>query len=105
MLLLEAGGDETEVSDVPSLAGFLQLTDLDWQYKTKPHPKRAYCAAMNGDSCNWPRGKVLGGSSVLNAVSKFVEVHMLCDAMMLMNSGVFRICLSTLDDLCARKQA
>jgi choline dehydrogenase-like flavoprotein len=56
------------VSDVPSLAGFLQLTDLDWKYKTKPHPKRAYCAAMKGDSCNWPRGKVLGGSSVLNAM-------------------------------------
>lgn len=68
VLLLEAGGDETEASDVPALAGYLQLTDLDWQYQTAPPDNRAYCQAMNGDRCNWPRGKVLGGSSVLNAM-------------------------------------
>lgn len=68
ILLLEAGGDETEVSDVPSLAGFLQLTDLDWKYKTKRRADRAYCTAMIKEECNWPRGKVLGGSSVLNAM-------------------------------------
>lgn len=56
------------MSDVPALAGFLQLTDLDWKYKTKPRADRAYCAAMKNDQCNWPRGKVLGGSSVLNAM-------------------------------------
>ncbi|XP_034230950.1 glucose dehydrogenase [FAD, quinone] [Thrips palmi] len=69
VLLLEAGGDETEISDVPSLAGYLQLSDMDWQYKTSPPGgDAAYCLAMNGDRCNWPRGKVLGGSSVLNAM-------------------------------------
>lgn len=68
VLLLEAGGDETEISDIPSLAGYLQLTNLDWQYQTTPPANRAYCQAMNGDRCNWPRGKVLGGSSVLNAM-------------------------------------
>lgn len=36
MLLLEAGGDETEISDVPLMAGYLQLSKLDWQYKTEP---------------------------------------------------------------------
>lgn len=36
MLLLEAGGDETEISDVPLMAGFLQLSKLDWKYKTEP---------------------------------------------------------------------
>lgn len=36
VLLLEAGGDETEISDVPLLAGYLQLSQLDWQYKTEP---------------------------------------------------------------------
>jgi len=69
VLLLEAGGDETEISDVPSLAGYLQLTNLDWQYRTSPPPPDSpYCLAMNGDRCFWPRGKVLGGSSVLNAM-------------------------------------
>jgi len=41
ILLLEAGGDEPEISDVPLFAGYLQLSQLDWQYKTEPH----------GDSC------------------------------------------------------
>lgn len=69
VLLLEAGGDETEISDIPSLAGYLQLTELDWQYKTAPSSREnAYCLGMIGDRCNWPRGKVLGGSSVLNAM-------------------------------------
>lgn len=71
VLLLEAGGDETEISDVPSLAGYLQLTNLDWQYRTMPPPRpqnTTFCLAMNGDRCFWPRGKVLGGSSVLNAM-------------------------------------
>lgn len=51
-----------------ALAGYLQLSDLDWQYQTAPPPNAAYCQAMVGDRCNWPRGKVMGGSSVLNAM-------------------------------------
>lgn len=64
VLLLEAGGDETEISDVPLMAGYLQLSKLDWKYKTEPSGKA--CLGMNGGRCNWPRGKVIGGSSVLN---------------------------------------
>ncbi|XP_014475855.1 PREDICTED: uncharacterized protein LOC106745092 [Dinoponera quadriceps] len=64
VLLLEAGGDETEISDVPLLAGYLQLSQLDWQYKTEP--QIGACLAMENGQCNWPRGKVIGGSSVLN---------------------------------------
>lgn len=36
ILLLEAGGDETDISDVPVLAAYLQLSGLDWSYKTEP---------------------------------------------------------------------
>ncbi|XP_063219272.1 glucose dehydrogenase [FAD, quinone]-like [Bacillus rossius redtenbacheri] len=68
VLLLEAGGDETEISDVPTLAAYMQLSDMDWKFKTEPPKDSHYCLAMIGDSCNWPRGKVLGGSSVLNAM-------------------------------------
>lgn len=39
VLLLEAGGDETEISDVPLMAGYLQLSKLDWQYKSEPSGK------------------------------------------------------------------
>ncbi|CAH1107808.1 unnamed protein product [Psylliodes chrysocephalus] len=64
VLLLEAGGDETEISDVPVLAAYLQLSALDWKYKSEPQGQA--CLAMNNGRCNWPRGKVIGGSSVLN---------------------------------------
>lgn len=68
VLLLEAGGDETEISDMPALASYLQLSDLDWKFQTLPPTESQYCLAMLGDRCNWPRGKVLGGSSVINAM-------------------------------------
>nr|XP_023022825.1 glucose dehydrogenase [FAD, quinone]-like [Leptinotarsa decemlineata] len=64
VLLLEAGPDENEISDVPSLAAYLQLSKLDWTYKTEYTGKA--CLGMKNGRCNWPRGKVLGGSSVLN---------------------------------------
>ncbi|XP_023338867.1 glucose dehydrogenase [FAD, quinone], partial [Eurytemora carolleeae] len=65
VLLLEAGGDESEISDVPVLAAYLQLGRMDWKYKTEPQPGVA-CLGHTNQRCNWPRGKVLGGSSVLN---------------------------------------
>ncbi len=65
VLLLEAGGLETEISDVPALAAYLQLGSMDWKYKTEPQPGRA-CLGLTNQRCNWPRGKVIGGSSVLN---------------------------------------
>jgi len=65
VLLLEAGPDETIASDIPGLSKYLQKTNLDWQYQTEPQPGEN-CLAMQGGRCNWPRGKVLGGSSVLN---------------------------------------
>ncbi|PSN57094.1 hypothetical protein C0J52_01323 [Blattella germanica] len=66
VLLLEAGGDETVLSDVPLFFPALQLSPLDWQFKTEP--SGTFCRAMKDGRCNWPRGKVLGGSSVLNAM-------------------------------------
>ncbi|KAI4501932.1 hypothetical protein M0802_002614 [Mischocyttarus mexicanus] len=68
VLLIEAGENENILSDIPILSGFNQLTELDWKYKTTPSTTSAYCLAMVEGRCNWPRGKVLGGSSVLNAM-------------------------------------
>lgn len=34
VLLLEAGGDETIISDIPGAVQYLQRTNIDWQYRT-----------------------------------------------------------------------
>ena len=36
VLVLEAGGDETLISDIPGMALNLPLTNIDWQYETVP---------------------------------------------------------------------
>ncbi|XP_041971828.1 glucose dehydrogenase [FAD, quinone]-like [Aricia agestis] len=64
VLLLEAGTNENFLMDIPILANYLQVTPANWKYKTKPSDK--YCAGFENKQCNWPRGKVIGGSSVLN---------------------------------------
>ncbi|CAK1590444.1 unnamed protein product [Parnassius mnemosyne] len=64
VLLVEAGNNENFVMDIPLLANYLQFTSANWGYKTKPSSK--YCAGFENQQCNWPRGKVVGGSSVLN---------------------------------------
>ena len=48
VLLLEAGGQETELSDIPVQANDLQLGPLDWKYKTEPQPGRACIGHQNG---------------------------------------------------------
>ncbi|XP_034254592.1 glucose dehydrogenase [FAD, quinone]-like [Thrips palmi] len=64
VLLLEAGGDEAIFTDIPLLASYVANTNYNWGYHAQPSPD--YCRAMKGQACNWPRGKVLGGTSVLN---------------------------------------
>ncbi|XP_060859346.1 glucose dehydrogenase [FAD, quinone]-like [Metopolophium dirhodum] len=64
VLLIEAGGHETILSGVPLLTVHQQLSDTDWQYITESQDTA--CLAMNEKRCRWSRGKVLGGSSVLN---------------------------------------
>lgn len=39
-------------------------SDLDWKYRTEKDEK--YCQGMINQTCFWPRGKVLGGSSSIN---------------------------------------
>lgn len=50
--------------DLPIVANYLQFTDSNWKYKTMPSNR--YCMGMDNAQCNYPRGKVMGGSSVLN---------------------------------------
>lgn len=66
ILLIEAGPDENYISELPLFFPALQKSVLDWEYETVPSD--SYCLAMDNGRCSWPRGKVLGGSSVLNAM-------------------------------------
>ena len=64
VLLLEAGGsDRSPLIQVPLGYG-LTFADptYNWMYTTEPDP------ALNQRASFWPRGKVLGGSSSLNAM-------------------------------------
>ncbi|CAH1107813.1 unnamed protein product [Psylliodes chrysocephalus] len=66
VLVLEAGGLPSATSDIPALTFNLQGTQEDWAYKTQP--QKNSCLSMKNKQCKWPRGKVLGGTSVLNAM-------------------------------------
>ena len=64
VVLLEAGGrDLNPWIHIP--VGYFKTIHnpkVDWCYKTEPD------AGLNGRSIEWPRGKVLGGSSSLNGL-------------------------------------
>ncbi|WP_214320528.1 GMC family oxidoreductase [Nonomuraea sediminis] len=60
--LVEAGGQDDKL-EIRMPAGFSKLfkTDYDWNYST------AKQAELSGRELYWPRGRVIGGSSSLNA--------------------------------------
>jgi len=64
VLLIEAGGkDWNPWIHVP--VGYFKTMHnpgTDWRYKTEPSP------GLNNRSIDWPRGKVLGGSSAINGL-------------------------------------
>jgi choline dehydrogenase len=63
VLLLEAGPvDDAEEIHAPAAMNRLFQTAYDWNYLTVPQHRAA------GRSIYWPRGKVLGGSSSINAM-------------------------------------
>jgi choline dehydrogenase len=74
VVLLEAGGDDRPTKNLPQFMSNLMIhvpvgyarnlknPQVNWNYETDPDPS---CA---GRVYSWPRGKVLGGSSSLNAM-------------------------------------
>ncbi|KAJ9586298.1 hypothetical protein L9F63_020061 [Diploptera punctata] len=64
ILLLEAGIEEPFVADIPAFAPLLRESNIDWMYRTQPQEYN--CKAYQNGGCAWARGKVMGGSSVLN---------------------------------------
>jgi len=63
VLLLEAGGSDAR-AEVQIPAAFIKTfhTELDWNYYTEPQ------VHLGGRQLFWPRGRVLGGCSSINAM-------------------------------------
>jgi choline dehydrogenase len=63
VLLLEAGGeDRAREVHIPAAFSKLFKGPLDWNYSTEPEPH------AHNRQLYWPRGKVLGGSTAINAM-------------------------------------
>jgi choline dehydrogenase len=64
VILLEAGGsDWNPLIGVPLLAGLMYyVRSINWNYRIEADP------GLNGRAILWPRGKVLGGCSSINAM-------------------------------------
>jgi len=64
VLLLEAGGpDRQPAVHMPAgLALLARRRDINWRYRTEPEPE------LGARRLYWPRGRLLGGSSSINAM-------------------------------------
>ena len=61
VLLIETGDDSSnKFVDIPGAAPHLQDTNLDWAFKTEPQ------RYLNDRRIPYPRGRIVGGTSVLN---------------------------------------
>lgn len=64
VLLIEAGGPEDATTEVPLYALLHYHGPYDWNYVTEKQEHS--CLSLKDQRSPWPRGKALGGSSVIN---------------------------------------
>ncbi|KAH1011254.1 hypothetical protein HUJ04_000666 [Dendroctonus ponderosae] len=65
ILLIEYGEKPTVLNEIPITAPIYQVAgDYNWNYLMEKQDN--FCLAMEDQLCAWPRGKALGGSTVLN---------------------------------------
>ncbi|KAJ3301735.1 hypothetical protein HDU76_005654 [Blyttiomyces sp. JEL0837] len=64
VLLIEAGPDVSKDLrvNIPAFYGLIQKTEVDWKFMTVPQP------ATRNRVHAWPRGKMMGGCSSINAM-------------------------------------
>ncbi|MFE3024187.1 GMC family oxidoreductase [Nocardia tengchongensis] len=63
VVVLEAGGEDTDkFAHIPAAFNQLFQGDNDWNYRTETQPE------LSNRRVYWPRGKMLGGSSSMNAM-------------------------------------
>ena len=63
VLLVEAGGAAPSLAHIPAMVAFLQKSAVDWGFVTEPS---SVASLSTRGRSTWPRGKLLGGSSMLN---------------------------------------
>ncbi len=66
VLLIEAGVDPPMETNIPGLVASLWCSKYDWNYFVEKTEKA--CRSMNDNRRQWPRGKMLGGSSSTNTM-------------------------------------
>lgn len=64
VLLLEAGPRPTTIHSVPLFAQYADQPGFHWDFKINPSP--GACLGLKEQTCGYPLGKMLGGSSSLN---------------------------------------
>ena len=68
ILLLEAGGGESIFSEVPGFSPLAIDSELNWGYTTEPNEDNFTSTNQLDARVSWPRGKSLGGTTVINGV-------------------------------------
>ena len=71
VLLLEYGAQETIVSTMPSMSDTLKNTRMDWNYTIVPQKYSSF--GLSNRTMQWPRGRVLGGTSAINRMVSLVN--------------------------------
>ncbi|XP_038113573.1 glucose dehydrogenase [FAD, quinone] isoform X2 [Culex quinquefasciatus] len=67
VLVLEAGRSELPlVTNVPLTTAFLQATDYNFGYESEV--QKFGCQGLRDRKCNWPHGKGVGGSTIINSM-------------------------------------
>ncbi|XP_031341078.1 glucose dehydrogenase [FAD, quinone]-like [Photinus pyralis] len=66
VLLLEAGGQQSNFSDIPAMAFYLQGLEYNWNYFSTP--QTTSCLGMYKRQCSYPRGRGLGGTTIINGL-------------------------------------
>ncbi|KAK4872819.1 hypothetical protein RN001_014848 [Aquatica leii] len=66
VLLIEAGGDENNFTDIPRFHLYLQGLEYNWNFNTTE--QTGACQGMVKKKCALPRGRILGGTSTINGL-------------------------------------
>ena len=70
VLVVEAGGEDTQILPyVPMMSALFQNTSLDWVYYTEPQTHSSFSSPVGQNRSFWPRGKILGGTSMINTMA------------------------------------